>query len=171
MNRQFKCNPPSKLKKLRFSSIWPIDRTLIRCYHSGPERTWERWEWRGTPRSPKLQHYWNLTIKLFSVISRTHIGGVLTLCREVVGVFYSPNWLGNKLGFWVLVSYSYNDINNNNNNRNTGSMNEFISFYLQSFDKRRETQIIKTYANHTLLPQPTGQYDVLYCVVKIYLLY
>ena len=41
----------------------------IRCYYSGPE--WERWQWRGTPNSPKLQHYWTLTIRLFRVISRT----------------------------------------------------------------------------------------------------
>ena len=41
------------------------------CYHSGPQWTWERWQWRGTLHSPTLQHYWNLTISLFSVISRT----------------------------------------------------------------------------------------------------
>ena len=42
---------------------------------------------------PKLQHYWNLTIRLFSVISRTLVeggGGVLLLCRGAVGVFYAP---------------------------------------------------------------------------------
>ena len=37
-------------------------------------RTWERWQWRGTPHSPKLQHCWNLNIRLFSVISRTPVG-------------------------------------------------------------------------------------------------
>ena len=46
----------------------------IRCYHSESERTWERWQWRGTPHSPKLLHYWSLTIRLFSVISRTIVG-------------------------------------------------------------------------------------------------
>ena len=46
----------------------------IRCYHSKLECIWEQWQWRGTPYSPKLQHYWSLTIRLFSVISRTHIG-------------------------------------------------------------------------------------------------
>ena len=59
-----------KLKKPQFSSIWPIDRILIRCYHSGPEWAWERWQWRGTLHSLKLQHSWNLIIRLFSVISR-----------------------------------------------------------------------------------------------------
>ena len=39
---------------------------LIRCYHSLPEWTRERWQWRGTPHSLKLQHYWNLTIRLFT---------------------------------------------------------------------------------------------------------
>ena len=33
----------------------------IRCYHSGLYYTWERWQWRGTPDSLKLQHYWSLT--------------------------------------------------------------------------------------------------------------
>ena len=47
----------------------------IRCYHSRPEWTWEQWQWRGTPRSPKLQHFWNLTIRLFSVISKTLVSG------------------------------------------------------------------------------------------------
>ena len=64
-----------KSRKPRFSFIQPIDRTLIRCYHSGPQWTWEQWQWRGTLHSPKLQHHWNLTIRLFIVISRTLVGG------------------------------------------------------------------------------------------------
>ena len=47
----------------------------MRCYHSGPEWTRERWRWRGTPHSPKLQLCWKLSIRLFSVISRTLFGG------------------------------------------------------------------------------------------------
>ena len=38
----------------------------------------------------KLQHYWNLTIRLFSVISRTLVRVVLPISREAAGVFYSP---------------------------------------------------------------------------------
>ena len=49
---------------------------------------------KGYSAFPKLQHYWSLTIRLFSVISRTLFGGFLTLCREAVSVFYSPSWLG-----------------------------------------------------------------------------
>ena len=64
------------------------------CYHSGPKWTWEQWQWRGALHSPKLQYHWNLTIRLFSVIHRTLIGGVLPLCRGAVGVFYSPSQLG-----------------------------------------------------------------------------
>ena len=33
------------------------------------EWTWEQWQWRGAPYSPRPQHYWGLTIRLFSVIS------------------------------------------------------------------------------------------------------
>ena len=54
----------------------------------------ERWQWRGTPHSTKLQHYWSLTIRLFSVISSTHLGGILPFCRDAVDVFYRPRRLG-----------------------------------------------------------------------------
>ena len=46
-----------------------------------------------------LQHYWNHTISLFRVISRTLVVvvvvGVLFLCRDAVGVLFSPHpsWL------------------------------------------------------------------------------
>ena len=76
----------------QFSSIWPIDGA---CYQSGPEWTWERWQWRSTPHSPKLQHYWRRTITLFNAIFGTLVRWVLSLCRKAVGVFYSPSWLGN----------------------------------------------------------------------------
>ena len=81
------------------SFIWPIDRTLIRCYHSRPGWTWEQWQWKGTPNSPKLQHYWSLTIRLLIVISRTLMQGVLPLCRDAVSVFYSFSWLGQAMMF------------------------------------------------------------------------
>ena len=50
----------------------------IRCSLSGPEWTLEQWQWKGTPHSPKIQHYWTLTIRLFSLIIRTLIRGGLT---------------------------------------------------------------------------------------------
>ena len=75
------------------SSIRVLDWT-IRSYHSGPEWTWELCQWKGNLHSPNLQDYWSLTIKLFSVISRILIVGVLLLCRDAVGVFYSHNRLG-----------------------------------------------------------------------------
>ena len=80
----------------QFSSVWPIDRTLSGAT-TLDQWTWEQCQWRGILHSPKLQHYWNLTIRLFSVISRILIGGrgVLPLCKEAVGVFYSPIQLGN----------------------------------------------------------------------------
>ena len=68
-----------------------------RCYHSELEWTLEQWQWRDTPHSLKLQD-WSLTIRLFSIISRTLIreGSLSHLCRDAVGVFYSPSWLGSK---------------------------------------------------------------------------
>ena len=43
------------------------------------EWTLEKWLWMVTLQSPKRQHYWNLTIRLFSVISRTIVGGILPI--------------------------------------------------------------------------------------------
>ena len=89
----FKCKN-SKLLKPRFSFIWPIDRTLIRCNHSGPEWTWKQWQWRRTLHSSKLQHCWNITLRLFSVIS-----------RGAVGVFNSPSQLSNNWKELIYLSY------------------------------------------------------------------
>ena len=41
--------------------------------------------------SPNLQHYQNLTIRLFNVISKTLVGGFILLCRKSTGVFCSPS--------------------------------------------------------------------------------
>ena len=80
---------------MQCSSIWLIDRTLIMCYHCGPQWTWERWQWRVAPHSPKLQHYWNLTIRFFCVISGTFVGvrGLAPLQR-CSRVLYSPQPTG-----------------------------------------------------------------------------
>ena len=97
--------------------VWPS-----KYYHSGLDWSWERWQWKGTPYSTNLHHYWNLTIRLFSFISRTFVGvclnlrqrksrcilqpkpigpqnthwWVLLLCRDTLCVFYSPSRLGHK---------------------------------------------------------------------------
>ena len=85
------------------SSIWPIDSTLSSA--TTPEWTWEWWQWRGTPHSPKLLHYWTLTIRLFNVISRTLIWKVLPLCRDAVGVFCSNSWLGHNVLVKIMKSW------------------------------------------------------------------
>ena len=69
-------------------------------YYFGPEWTWERWQWGSTPYSPKLKRYWSLTHRLFCVISRKLVVGVLFICRDLVGVFYSPCRLAS---FWREV--------------------------------------------------------------------
>ena len=78
----------------QFGSIWPIDRTpsgATSWGQSGPGSNGNK----GVLRiPPKLQHYQNLTIRLFSVISQTLVGGVLPLCRDAINVFCITNWLG-----------------------------------------------------------------------------
>ena len=76
----------------------------VRCYNFGTEWTWQRWLSRGILHSPKFQHYWSLTIRLFSVIYRTLVGRILHLCRDAVDVFYSPSWLGHRT---LVVGRSY----------------------------------------------------------------
>ena len=76
---------------------------LNRCYHSGPEWTWERWQWRGTPHSPKLQDCWNLTIRLFSVISRTLVGVCLTPLQRSSRCILQPQPTGQSIIFNSLV--------------------------------------------------------------------
>ena len=51
----------------------------IRCYHSGSGLIWGQCQRRSTPHSPKFQHYGSLTIRLFSIMSRTPIWRVLPL--------------------------------------------------------------------------------------------
>ena len=72
----------------------------IRCFHAGPEWTWEQWQWRGLRI---LQISCITGTGLYSVISRVLVGrGVLPLCRGAVGLFFSPSWLGN-LFFEILA--------------------------------------------------------------------
>ena len=76
---------------MSYSSIWPI---VIRCYHSKPEWTWERWQWRDTPHSPKCLYYWNLTIKLLCVIPRTLVREGSCPYAEIQSVYFiaEANW-------------------------------------------------------------------------------
>ena len=50
-----------------------------------------------------LVQNWTLTIRLFSVIYRTLVGGVLPLCREAVGVFCSSGRLGHYRCFILFL--------------------------------------------------------------------
>ena len=92
ISTQFKCQNSSTLN----NSVWhkytvqfylPIDRTLSSATTLSQSRPGSNGNKGGIPHSLKLQHYWNLTIRLFSVISRTLVGGGLPLCREVVVIY------------------------------------------------------------------------------------
>ena len=52
----------------------------------------------------KFHHYWNLTIRLFSVISGHSLGvGLLPFYREAVDAFYSPS----QRGIWFQVAFLF----------------------------------------------------------------
>ena len=65
----------------------------IRHYHSGLEWTWEKWQLRGTPHTPKL-HNWHFTIRLFSVISRTFVDKRSYSSAEIQSMYSTTpaNW-------------------------------------------------------------------------------
>ena len=71
------------------------------CYRYRLELSLVWWQWWVAQHSSKLQHYWSLTIRLFSAISRTFVGEVLPLCRDAV-VFCSPCWMGQIFWNWFL---------------------------------------------------------------------
>ena len=62
--------------------------------------TWEQWQWRDAPYSPKPQHYWDLSIRLFCVISRTLVSGGAYPSAEV----QCPEMLGNRKLRLTLIS-------------------------------------------------------------------
>ena len=87
------------------SSIWPRDRFPIRCRHTEPSGPGNDSNLGVLCIPPKLCHYWSLTIRLFYVICRTLVMGVLSLCRHAVGIFYCPpaNWA---TPLWVITYLS-----------------------------------------------------------------
>ena len=57
---------------------------------------------RGTPHAPKLQHCWNLTIRLFSVISRTLVScWGLTLLQRCSQCILHPQPTGQSTWYWT----------------------------------------------------------------------
>ena len=76
------------------SSIWPIDRTLSSTTspgQSGPGSEDNEGVFH-VPQSSRIigaSPFW-----LYSVISKTLVGEVLSLCRDADGVFYSPQPTG-----------------------------------------------------------------------------
>ena len=63
----------------------------IRCYHCVLEWILEQSQWGGTPHSPKVKHYWSLTIKLFCVISGHSLGKGFTTLQGCIQS--QPNWM------------------------------------------------------------------------------
>ena len=91
------------------SSIWSIDRTLSGVTTPDLNGFGSDGSERVTLHSPKLQHYWSLTIRLFSVISRICVWGGLILlqrCSQCILCLRQMSWLTlNKLGYYVIVIY------------------------------------------------------------------
>ena len=83
----------------QFSSIWCIDKTLSRTrVNMGSTAI------KGYSTFSKFQNYWSLTIRLFSVISRTLVRGVLSFCKKTVCGSCSPSWLGNDVNEEIIYT-------------------------------------------------------------------
>ena len=70
----------------------------------------EQWQWRGALYSPKPQHYWDLNIRLFSVISRTLVGGAdLTPLQRCSQCILQPQLTGEKLLIFLNTTKTIQD--------------------------------------------------------------
>ena len=143
---------------------------IIRSYHSGAELTWERWQWRGTPHSPKLQHYWSPTIRLINVISRTLIEGVLSptekqllystasadwesfLCSLFVRVFvFSVSMHFTTSAFCVSISRGLVQFNQQN------ELNPALYFFM----RRLNAFLLKLHISLVNIPHAVGVFNSL----------
>ena len=75
------------------NSIWPIDRTSFRCYHSGPDWNREQWQLK-VLHIPQNSSITGTSPSDFLVSYLANSLGVLTLFRDTVSVFYNPSRLG-----------------------------------------------------------------------------
>ena len=87
------------------SSIWPIDRAFSCATTPSQSGHGSDCNEGVPPHSPKLQHYWSLTFRLFNVISRTLVwGGVTPLQRYSGCILQQLNVIPNHSKF-VKTSY------------------------------------------------------------------
>ena len=75
------------------SSIWPKDGSLSGVTTPGQSEPASDGN-KKLLRLPQISSITDALPLLFSVISKTLVGGVLPLCRDVVGIFYSTSRLG-----------------------------------------------------------------------------
>ena len=87
------------------------------CYHSGLRVGLGSMVIRTAPYSPKFLHHWNLTIRLFSVISRTFVGGGVSYPTEEVQLVHSiapADWVIHsfnvKTVIFQIIQFSINTI-------------------------------------------------------------
>ena len=76
------------------SSILTIGRTLSGATNPGQSGPGSDGNEGDTPHSPKLQITEASLTDCLTSIQETRWGKVLLLCRDAVGVFYSPSWVG-----------------------------------------------------------------------------
>ena len=89
------------------SSIWPLAIGLYQVQSLRAEEDLEAMAMKGTPHSPKLQHYRASPSDCLGSYKDTSSGrGFLLLCGNAVGAFYSHRWLDIRWGRAVLLRYS-----------------------------------------------------------------
>ena len=86
---------------------------------------------KGYSTTPKLQHYWSLTVRFFNVICRAVVGGALPLCRDSVDVFYSSSRLGQNVN--VVAGLEFELAYNDSQNIPSTTMLRVLPFYLSLY--------------------------------------
>ena len=110
------------LALFQFSYTRPIDRTLsgsTSADRSGLESD-------GNERVHCISQSSGISevslIRLLTVITRTHLGGILPLCRDTVSVFYSPSRLGKLESEWQHISWGLHDSSQNSVTQSVGAV-------------------------------------------------
>ena len=108
---------------------------------------------KGAPHSPKLQHHWNLTIRLFSVISRTLIRGVsLTSLQRSSRYILQPQPTGQG-SKWIWGNGNKGIIHTSQNSRiGVSRQDSFVSYLGHLFARRVVLTLCTGYNEYILNP-------------------
>ena len=126
------------------SSIWPIDRNFSGAITSD-QWTWEWWQWRSTPHYPKLQHYWNLTIRC-SLMSYPGVSSGEFYPSAKMQLVYSTTTADSaRVSQWNNLQNNWMQIVQTNSNGFNSMSNRLGLFYVERLENRVHCTFLFTF--------------------------